>query len=165
MHSASDKYRYRDTKAMLDLGFAEANERYNNLYATDLRVFINGHEAPAFCYTGSSDHLTIIAEDLKDYGFDVHWNGEKMLLSVDYNSEKQATPINMEPYRGYETEKPLLPIIPINTSVQLTYKGNKYTLNDIHTLSGYIAVSADELGDLAKSKIWDGENNILYLEF
>ena len=165
MHSGYGTARFSDTKKLLDLGFTEAALRYNNLYSTDLKVYINGFELPTFCYTGTTDHLVVIAEDLSDYGFDVSWNGASRSLSVQYAPDKAVYPIDTEPYKQYGSGNPILPIYKTNTTVDLSYNGDRHMLKDIYDLSGYIAVSADELSSIAKSTYWDNEKGSLYIQF
>lgn len=165
MHSDYGSSRFDDTKKMLDLGFSEAEARYNNLYSTALRVYINGHEVPAFYYMGKSNYLAVIAEDLANYGFDIEWDNEAKRLTAGFDADKTSEPMNMDVYRGYEPGKPLLPIYNFEHSVQINYKDNSYTLNNTHNLNGYIAVSADELSIIAKESLWDNETRSLYLSF
>ncbi len=165
MHSASGSARFDDTKKMLDFSFSEAETCYGNLYSTDFKVYINGFEIPTFCYKGKSNYLAVIAEDLVHYGFNISWDDESKLLTVNYDADKNLDPMNMEPYREYGSGRPILPIYKLGSAVELNYKDNSYTFNNIHDLSGYIAVSADELSEMAKIRLWDNDTGSLYMHF
>ena len=165
MHSDYGASRFNDTKKMLDFGFDEAQKRYNNLYSTNMKVYINGYEIPTFCYKGSSDYLVIIAEDLTHYGFSINWNDELKSLTATYDENNSINPLNMDLYPKYDYETPILPIYKINRSVSVNYKDKSLVLNNFHVLDGYIAISADELAEIAQSKLWDGNTGSLYIEF
>ena len=130
-----------------------------------MKVYINGYEIPTFCYKGSSDYLVIIAEDLTHYGFSRNWNDELKSLTATYDENNSINPLNMDLYPKYDYETPILPIYKINRSVSVNYKDKSLVLNNFHVLDGYIAISADELAEIAQSKLWDGNTGSLYIEF
>ena len=165
MHSGYGTSRFDDTRKMLDYGFIEAQTRYNNLYSTNLKVYINGYEIPALCYKGNSNYLVIIAEDLAHYGFSISWNDELKSLTACFDANNNIDPLNMDLYQKYSCETPILPIYKTNRFVTLNYKDKSVALNKIHALDGFIAVSADELGEIAESKLWDANTGSLYLQF
>lgn len=165
MKSDSGSARFTDSVQMLDYGFAEANRRYNNLFATDMRVFINGNEVPAFRYPGPGSALCIIAEDLKDYSCDLSWDDSTRTLTAVYSSEKPATPIPMEMYRAYENGSALFPVYR-NSKIKVTINtpNGGYEFTQTYPLDGYTAISADEFAAFAKSCTWSGEDRALYIE-
>lgn len=165
MKSNSGVMRFADSSQLLDYGFDEANRRYNNLFATDMRVFINGNEVPAFRYAGPGSALCIIAEDLKDYGCELAWDDASRTLSAVYSSEKAATPIPMEMYRGYENGSALFPVYR-NSKINVTINtpNGEYAFAQTYPLGGYTAISADEFASFAKDCTWNGEERALYIE-
>jgi hypothetical protein len=61
---------------------------------SDIIAFVNGHAIPT--YVTSDGKAFIVAEDLRNYGFDVIWNGENMTLSINRNRNNPITPLTVE---------------------------------------------------------------------
>lgn len=167
MKSGGGSARFRDTASLLDIGFEEAALRRNNIYPTDLSVFVNGLEMPAFIYKGAREpQLLVIAEDLSNYGFNTRWDSSDMTFFAEYDPLKKPTPLDMTVYDGYDIGLPLLPIYPQSgLSVTIDCGGEKRGAGTVYNLGGYIAVSADELGEFAAASFWDNESRGLYIEF
>ena len=53
-------------------------------YNTDIVVYVNNYAVSSFAVNGTS---CIVAEDLRNLGFDVVWNGDARSLSISRNSE------------------------------------------------------------------------------
>lgn len=162
MHSSTSRNRFPDSKKLLDCGFDKAYSLYNHLFATDMRVKINGNEIPAFYYGGPDKGLVFIIEDLKDYGFDITWNGDTRTVSARYDKEREVSPIPMKMYRGYENGAQLFDIFrSSDIKAEVSCGDNSYTFNHVYPLNGYTAVPADEMINAAKSCEWNGTERCL----
>lgn len=134
---------------------------YNpRIVATDVKTFINGYEIPTFCYTDNyNSQIVIIAEDLKNYGFNFSWNNYSEKLFISTKVDKDFRPISMNYYRGFKK----------GTELYKVYDSALVYLNDTDEdqkviygkrLDGYIAMSVDELKCYG-SFYWDEENRII----
>lgn len=162
MSSSSTGQRFIDTARLLDYGFAAAAERYDSIYYTDIRTFISGYEAPTFYYQGAEPHAVIIAEDLKDYGFDVSYDGETHTLYVKRNPQKPITPIPMDSYRGHGNAKAYT-IVPGEVTVVLDDGKTAHTLTDVYNVNGYMCVSVDEFQGIYEF-FWDPGQAASYID-
>ncbi len=166
MHSESPYDRFADTINLLDYGFEQARYFYDNLFATDMGVVINGHEMPSFYYGGANKGLCFIIEDLKDYGFDLHWSDLTRTVTAVYNPNKAVKPIPLDSYKAYAPGSPMYGIIGgSDITAEIVYNGNIYTLSNVYALGGYTAVSADEFGAAADSCSWSDAEKRLHIEF
>jgi hypothetical protein len=127
-----------------------------SIVGTDIRTYINGYEVPTWAYNGTNPCAVIIAEDLKDYGFDVSWDGYTRTLEVKRNDAKAITPIPMESYRNLPIGVTAFNII-ANNDVKIVLKDdvNTYIPGAIFNLGGYMAISVDEL-KMFGNFVWDG---------
>lgn len=148
MSSSSTGQRFIDTARLLDYGFSVASQKYNSIYYTDMRTFINGAEVPTFAYKGANSHAVIIAEDLNAYGFDVSYSDAEKTLYLTYNKEKPFSPIPMESYHGRDGEKAYTIVNSGNIKLVLNDGFKKYTITDVYNLNGYMALSVDKLGEI-----------------
>lgn len=165
MKSDTSRLRFLDSTQLLDFGFNAAHWLYDNLLATDMRVFINGNEIPAFRYAGPGNALCIMAEDLKDYGFDLSWNDGTRTLTAVYGEQRKVSPIPMDMYRGYVKDTALFHVYrDSKINIKLNMGGNEYSFTNTFPLDGYTAISADELAGMAKSSTWNGNERALYIE-
>ena len=166
MHSESPYYRFADTINLLNYGFEQARYYYDNLFATDMSVIINGHEMPSFYYGGANKGLCFIIEDLKNYGFDTYWSDITQTVTALYNPGKPAEPIPLEYYKSYPSGSVMYHIIRgSNIKAEIKYGGNLFTFGNVYPLGGYTAVPADELIAIAKSCVWSEAEKRLYIEF
>lgn len=60
---------------------------------SDVTAYINGYVVPVYVIYDKS-LLLINAEDLRNYGFNVIWDGTDMTLSVVFDKNKEWTPLN-----------------------------------------------------------------------
>ncbi len=156
MRSSSTGQRYIDTARLLDYGFAVAHARYNTIYFTNLRTFINGHEMPTFMYDGGSPKALIIAEDLKDYGFDVVYDQQSNMLTLTYNKDKPFSPIPMDYYRNKNGVKAFTLGDKGTIKVILNDGRESFELKDTYSINGYMCVSIDEFQGIY-DYFWDCE--------
>ncbi len=144
MHSSSGSQRFADVTKMLDYGFAVIEEKYNSIYFTNMRTFINGNEVPTLLYKGGEPHAVVVAEDLVNYGFDVNWNNDTRTLYIKHNQDKPYTPMNMEPYRNKDAKKAFSVTNNSDVKVILNDGIQDYILEDVYAVNGYMCISVDE---------------------
>ena len=132
MGASSTSQRFSDVMNMMDYGF----KAINGVYFTDMRTFIDGNEMPMF-YCKAQNQAVVIAEDLKDYGFDTYYDAATNTFYAQRNAEKAATPIPMQYYHGkngvrfvdYAGQKPCTVVITDGDKVVSTeaYRIGNYT--------------------------------------
>ena len=161
MHSESDYYRYADSQKLLDEGFARAAGAGSNIFATDMRVFIDDSEIPCCITGGRTPKLGIIAEELNHYGFDVTCDSSAKTIYIKVNTEKATVPV------APEKITPGLPLYKIQTETDykavLISGGEEYPLSTVISLGEQHVISPDELG-ICFEKHWDDKNRILYIK-
>ncbi len=163
MSSSSTGQRFIDTARLLDYGFSVMADKYNSIYYTDMRTFINGYEVPTFVYKGSEAHAVIIAEDLANYGFDVSYEEASETLYVTYNKDKAITPVTIDNYRNKNGQKAYTTVSNNSIKVVLDDGEQKHILNEVYNIGGYMCVSIDELQDIYNFK-WNNDENAAYIE-
>lgn len=67
---------------------ANIGDVINHTVKTDIVASINGHDIPSYNIDGRT---AIVAEDLRDYGFDVEWNGEERAVNITRSLKKPFT--------------------------------------------------------------------------
>ena len=162
MSSSSTGQRFIDTARLLDYGFSAANLKYNSIYFTDMRTFINNNEVPTFSYNGTNSHALVVAEDLVNYGFDYAWNGETMTLTLSYNNNKPLNPMDLSYYKNKSGQKAFT--INTNNSVKVVIDDgqNKHELTDVYNVGSYMCISIDQLQDIYDF-VWNGDEKAAYI--
>ncbi|MCS7460933.1 hypothetical protein N0M98_12340 [Paenibacillus doosanensis] len=61
--------------------------------STDIRAYINGQPIPSMNIDG---YTAVVAEDLRQYGFEVAWLPERHKVSIHYASGKPAAPLPLQ---------------------------------------------------------------------
>ena len=69
--------------------YAKVGDVVGQALNTDIVAYINNYAIPSFAVNGQS---CVVAEDLRNFGFDVAWNGESRSLSIT----KSVTPVITE---------------------------------------------------------------------
>ncbi len=161
MSSSSTGQRFIDTARLLDYGFAAANDKYGSIYYTDLRVFMNGAEMPTLVYNGAETHALIVAEDLKDYGFDVSYDENTKTVTAKYNPNKDIAPIPLESYKDKNGQK-AYSIINSPVKVIIDDGAQKHEISDTYNIGGYVCMSADEFGDIYNFE-WNANDKAVYV--
>lgn len=144
MDSSSYNQRFIDVTKLFNYGFWKASEKFDNIYYTDIRTFINGNEIPTMMHYGKINHAVIVAENLSNYGFDVSYNENDKTLRIKYKNSGLVTPVNTESYKGKNGQK-AMPIV-CNSDVRVIFED--YELKDIYNIGGYMCVSVDELANV-----------------
>lgn len=162
MHSESNSCLFSDTKKLMDFGFDYINYYYYNIFNSDMRLFINGSEIPAFSVQGQYPGMCFIIEDLKNYGFDILWDNDTRTVSAVHNKQKPLSPIPMDYYRTLEPGEVFSPIIKDSEiQAEIILADKKHIFKGVFPIGSYTAVSADELINVAKSVFWDNEERCL----
>lgn len=162
MSSSSGSQRFIDTARLLDYGFAAARDRFDTLYYTDIKVFVDGSEIPAFVNLGDS-RTVIRAEELSCYGFTVSYDAQNRIVYISRAPEQLPSPAAMDDYRGRSGEKAFDITPGSDIRVILTDGDTTYEFGDVYDLNGYTAVSADEFGKIY-DVTWDQNAASLYID-
>ncbi|MEE0868149.1 MAG: hypothetical protein UIL37_07620 [Clostridia bacterium] len=122
-------------------------QKYKHIFFTDMRTFINGEEIPTFVYNGDIPHAVIVAEDLRNYGFDVSWNQEERVLYL-VHTDKESMPMKLDYYKNKNGQKAYKLFAESDARVKVSYGGEIIELEDIYDVNGYICISVDEFRKL-----------------
>lgn len=161
MGSSSAGQRFTDTARLLNYGFAEIKSRRNIVCFTNMRVFMNNLEMPAFCYIGSNPHAVVIAEDLANYGFDVTYDDTARKIVIKPNAEKAKNPIALDIYKNRNGQKAFA-VKDSNISVAIETENGEQILHDTYNVGGYTCVSADEFANYFNFE-WNGAEMAAYI--
>ncbi len=153
MSSASTGQRFIDTARLLDFGFMAARDRFETLYFTNMRSFINGFEVPTFV---CEPYTLVVADDLAAYGFDTQWNEAEHTLYLEYNAEKEYSPVPMDYYRNKGGVKAFDIVKDHSVKVAVVRGEEKIFMENVYVVPGYTFISFDEIG-----KIFRYEWNVL----
>lgn len=162
MSSSSTGQRFVDTARLLDYGFLKANDKYNSIYYTSMRTFVNGAEMPTFVYKGTQPHAVIIAEDLQNYGFDVAYNAETKTLNIKYNENNPIVPIPLDIYKNRDGQKAYSIANNSNVRVIIDDGVEEHNITDVYNVDGYMCMSVDALGDIYDF-VWNTEESAAYI--
>lgn len=163
MSASSTGQRFIDTARLLDYSFAAAGDKYDSVYFTDIRTFIDGQELPTFSYKGADPHALIIAEDLASYGFDVFWNNSEKTLTLTRNRNKAITPIPLDSYKNRNDQKAFSIVNNGGIRVVLDDGVESHEISDIYTINGYTCMSVDELQKIYNFA-WSAEDQAAYID-
>lgn len=161
--SSSASQRFTDIVRLLDYGFAIAEDKYESIYYTDMRVFVNGSEMPTFYYNGDEPHAVVIAEDMANYGFDVVYDDTSRTLYITGNREKAFNPITLDIYKNKKGIK-AFDVKDSNINVVLNDGEISHVFSDVYSVGGYMCVSADEFAAFYDF-VWNGAEAAAYINF
>ena len=149
MGSDGGNHRFDDVKTMLDFGFAKLAER-KYIYTTDFKAYINNVRIPCFYTQSGGGKPLIIAEDLKDYGYDINYIDSEKTLYLTYNPNKTYTPIPMDYYNSLSPMKAFMKYYEPSVIRVLIQNGNIITeADDVFRLDGYMAIPIEALNPLS----------------
>lgn len=97
---------------------------------SDIDAYINNHLIPSY---NINDHTAIIAEDLEDYGFDVHYDEGQRCLSITYNDQKEVTANYIK--ENHTVGSVAFPLYKSDIAVKINGK----TINYYHRMGGEAA--------------------------
>lgn len=150
MGSTSGKARYTDIHEILNAGFNSDGIFDEIVCADNTKVFIDGQEIPSLCYTGEKTDTVIFAEHLENYGFNIYYNGQERTVYIVRDKQKDAFPVDAAQFEGYSASV----LEGSDLKVILDDDGYLYEFKDVYDLSGYAAISVDELKRMYKYT-WD----------
>ncbi len=159
MHSTTTKSRYTDMHEILDNGFNAIFNINNTLYANTANIYINNKKIPSY-YCGDNDGESIImAADLKNYGFDVHYDFPTNTVYIRREKQNDFSPIN-----DTLTGNSIYATIDRGSTikVELDNDGYYYTFKKVFNAEGKVGISVDELKNVFKYN-WINSSNSGYL--
>ncbi len=145
MSSASTGQRFIDTARLLDYGFMAARDRFETVYFTNMRTFVNDYEIPTFI---CEPYTLVVADDLAAYGFDCTWNEQERTIYLEYNNEKEYAPVCTDYYHNKNGVKAFEIVKDSDIKVAVTRGDEKVFLENVYVVPGYTFISADEIGKL-----------------
>lgn len=120
---------------------------------TDIFVYINGYPIPSYAVSGQS---VIVAEDLRNFGFDVTWNQGDRSLTITRNDSFDVTPMYVE--KNHTTGEIFTNIL--ETDIVVRANGQVVTS---YAMNGYTMVPVEELTMLG-AVTWMPEERALHLK-
>ncbi len=141
MASSSSGQRFSDATVLLNYGFTMAKLKYNTLFHTDTSTYLNSNEIPTFSYMGK---ITLIAQDLENYGFDSSYNDETRTLTLSYNPQKIPTPMPITEYKGKEG-KVARSVAETDIKIEIKKGEESYILENSYNTNGYMCLLLDDL--------------------
>ena len=120
------------------------------VYNTDIVAYVNNYAIPSYAANGTS---VIVAEDLRNFGFDVEWNGEARQLSISRNTSSQPATMTVEKTGAPSTEFADL----LYTDITVYADGIKIPS---YAINGYTMIPMESLTMLGEC-IWVSEQRAL----
>lgn len=153
MRSTSTKARYTDIIAILDAGFSATEAIVQEkVYADTIKMYIDNLEIPSFYYECENPGTLVFAEHLDGYGFDIRYDAAEHTVYVTRDKQKPAAPVDSTAYDDFLA----VPREGSNLRVVLNDDGYVYEFTAVYDLSGYAAISVDELENIYRY-IWNTE--------
>lgn len=160
MKNSMFKIEKYDDKAVLDIlkdNKGQIGEVINHTVYTDIVAKINGCDIPSYNING---YTAVAAEDLRDYGFEVIWDGNARTLSVLRNFEKlQVTSHYEAPEISYGMVGKRAYNV-LRTDIQTYVNGNLVTG---HNIDGKTIIYFNDLAVFGGVS-YDNDKRILSLE-
>ena len=120
------------------------------VYHTDIVAYINNYAIPSYAANGTS---VVVAEDLRNFGFDVIWDNDTRTLSISRNSDK--TPTGMEFVKDGTPSMPFTSIL--YTDIVVYANGEKVPS---YAINGYTMIPMESLTMLGEYE-WVPEERAL----
>ena len=153
MRSTSSTARYTDIISILDAGFSATEAIVQDrVYADTIKMYIDSMEIPSFYYECENPGTLIFAEHLDGYGFDIQYNAAEHTVYVTRDKQKAAAPVDSAVYADFSA----VPREGSNLRVVLNDDGYVYEFSAVYDMSGYAAISVDELANIYRY-IWSTE--------
>jgi len=136
-----------------------ANVKSGEALNTDIVAYINNYAIPSYAVNGTT---VIVAEDLRNYGFDVQWDGETKTLHIDRSQWNEIAGMsfyeNIEPVGSVFCDLYYNDISVYAGDYKFTsYCMNGYTMIPIEELTMFGEVYWEQ--DIRAIKLWvDGLN-------
>lgn len=120
------------------------------VYHTDIVAYINNYAIPSYAANGTS---VVVAEDLRNFGFDVVWDNDARTLSISRNSD--TTPVGMEFVKDGTPSMPFTSIL--YTDIVVYANGEKVPS---YAINGYTMIPMESLTMLGEYE-WVEEERAL----
>lgn len=114
---------------------AKVGDVIGTAYHTDIVVYINNYAIPSYAVNGQS---VVVAEDLRNFGFDVIWNGYARSLRIARNGASEVSPMAVS--KAYATGEKYTNIL--ETDIGVWTDGHVFTS---YAMNGYTMVPIEEL--------------------
>ena len=121
--------------SMVIVSDARVGDVIGSALHTDIVVYINNYAIPSYAVNGQS---VIVAEDLRNFGFDVVWNDYTRSLTLSRNSNYQISPMHVD--KSHNTGAFYTNILATDISV---WAGNRRLTS--YAMNGYTMIPAEEL--------------------
>ena len=117
---------------------------------TDIGAYINNYPISAYAVDGK---LAVVAEDLRDYGFNVEWDADNWALHISRNNAVTNLK-RKDVYKPSQASGVKFSDI-YSSGINVDYNGVPM---ESYALNGYTLVTVNDLAALAGSEQWDAEN-------
>ena len=114
---------------------AKVGDKIGQALHTDIVAYINHYAIPSYAVNGQS---VIVAEDLRNFGFDVTWNANSRSLSIARNGNTWVTPMNVT--KQGATGSKFTDILATDIKV---YAGGRRITS--YAMNGYTMIPVEEL--------------------
>ena len=109
-------------------------------YATDIKAYVDGHYIPSFSLNGRT---VIVVEDLKAYGFNLHWDGENRILTASAKEPPETYPVFDPDVSNIKTGTKIGAIYA--TDIITEINGIRY---ETFAINGWMVVTIEDIGKL-----------------
>ena len=114
---------------------AKVGDVVGKAYNTDIVAYINHYAIPSYAVNGTS---CIVAEDLRNFGFDVEWDNSSRSLTLKRNNQTQIHEMNFRKEAAPSSEFADL----LETDISVYADGTKLTS---YAINGYTFIPLEEL--------------------
>ncbi len=121
----------------------------NKVLSTDIIAYINGNKIPSMNIDG---YTAVVAEDLRNYGFDVIWNPIKRSLTISENITKNINPILVQNNENTVIGEKVADVL--YTDIKTYLNGREV---EAFNIGGYTAIFLKEL-ETYGSVTWNEES-------
>lgn len=118
------------------VGHAKVGDVIGTAYHTDIVVYINYYAIPSYAVNGQS---VIVAEHLRNFGFDVIWNDSNRSLTISRNSENNIGDL-MFVGKGYNSGERYTDIL--ETDISVYANGQKLKS---YAMNGFTMIPVEQL--------------------
>lgn len=114
---------------------ARVGDKIGTAYHTDIVAYINNCAIPSYAVNGQS---VIVAEDLRNFGFDVVWNPYNRTLTISRNGNYYVSPMYVD--KSYTSGAKFTNIL--ETDIRVYAGGRQLTS---YAMNGYTMIPMEEL--------------------
>ena len=136
--------------SMVMVSQARVGDVIGSALHTDIVVYINNFAIPSYAVNGQS---VVVAEDLRNFGFDVVWNDHTRSLTLSRNANYNVNPMHVD--KSHNTGAYYTSILSTDITV---WAGNRRLTS--YAMNGYTMIPAEEL-TMFGSVTWVSEERAL----